>query len=472
VAVAAAVFAPAVGAAVFAPAPGAARASPPAPAPGAARASPPAAAPADPQSCAWSFRLSGDQLNVAFPDQAARYWAAELPIPPGFHAELSGEFPHARYISFIAYDPATRAIDGIADHAIAAAPGSTNPFLAGADRTAGKRSYTVNVRNEVLPTDPGGNPRRAPNTIYTERSDQPTKTSRATQTAMVIYRVYEPDAGLDITGGVGLPRVSLVSDAGSQRLDVPACPDHSLPSTQALTDVLAGAGPGAGNDSLPSTKLGGRNPPAWIRYTNAVNGVANGALNNDLTGDTPLWPPVSSTTNIVPSGGLFENIDNAYTTAFVSAAFGDVVVFHGKAPTTPRTHDGEPTMGTGQLRYWSICSNTTTTQYLACIKDDDVRLDAKGYYTLAISTAATRPASARDACGIAWLPKGPLPSAPIILRNMLPDPSFKQAIQHATQGTERQTLGPYYPAGRYFGHAAGFDAWVAAHGGCGGFQFP
>src|SRR5438046_1977073 len=90
-------------------------------------ASPTSVAPAGPQSCGWLFRLSGDQVNAAFPDQAARYWVAELPIPPGSHAEISGEFPHARYISFITYDPASRAIDGIADNQIAPAAGSTNP---------------------------------------------------------------------------------------------------------------------------------------------------------------------------------------------------------------------------------------------------------------------------------------------------------------------------------------------------------
>jgi hypothetical protein len=427
---------------------------------------------AGPQPCGWLLRLSGDQLNVAFPDQAARYWAAELPLPPGYHVEISGQFPHARYISFITYDPASRAIDGIADDEIVPAPGSTNPFLAGAPRGATKRAYTVYVRNQVMPTDSHGVPQRARNTIYTERPDQPTKTSRPTQTAMVIYRVYEPDTGLDITGGKGLPRLSLVADDGSQRHDIPDCADHSLPSTQPLTDGLAAAGAGAGDDSIPSTKLGGRNPPLWLRYTNAVNGVANGVLNNDRTGDTPLWPAVSSATNTIPSGGFYENVHNAYMTAFDSSSFGDILVFHGKAPTTPRTFDGELTMGSGQLRYWSMCSNTSTTQYLGCVKDDDVHLDGQGYYTVVISTAATRPTTATSACGIAWLPKGPLPSAPIILRNMLPAPTFKQAIQNASQGTELRTLGPYYPRGFYFRHASDFDSWVAAHGGCAGFKWP
>src|SRR5204862_399746 len=189
----------------------------------------------------------------------------------------------------------------------------------------------------------------------------------------------------------------------------------------------------------PSKKRGETNPPAGVRHTNPANGVANGGMRNARTADTPVWPAVSDGTNMVPSGGFYENVHNAYMTTFDTASFGDVLVFHGRAPTTPRTYDGEPTMGTGQLRYWSMCSNASTTQYLGCVKDDDVRLDSKGYYTVVVSTAANRPKAADASCGIAWLPKGPLPSAPIILRNMLPDPSFKQAIQNAKQGTEQKT---------------------------------
>jgi hypothetical protein len=425
----------------------------------------------EPQSCGWLFRISGDQLNVAFPDQAARYWVAALPVPPGFHIEIAGEFPHARYISFITYDPATRAIDGIHDTQIAPDAGSTNPFLFGADRTAANRAYTVYVRIGTVMVNSDGSRTRAQNTIYTARSDDISKTSSPTQTAILIYRVYEADQGLDVTGGVGLPEIALAADDGSTRNLIPDCPDHSLPDTSALTSALAAAGPGAGNDSIPSTKLGGRNPPVWLKYSNAVNGVANGVLNNDRT--DVLWPSAQQLTNAIPSGGFYENIDNAYMTTFATASFGDVLVFHGKAPTTPQTFlSTDMTMGSGQLRYWSMCSNMSTTQFLGCVKDDDVPLDAGGFYTIVVSTAANRPQTAAPSCGIQWLPKGPLPSAPIILRNMLPDPSFTQAIQQATQGTEQSTLGAYYPQGYYFDHASSFDAFVNDNGGCTAFTWP
>jgi hypothetical protein len=331
------------------------------------------------------------------------------------------------------------------------------------------RGYAVYVVNGGIPA--GG---RAQNTIYTDNGqpEPQTKSSSATQMTTIVYRVYEADQGLDVMGGVGLPELSVVSDDGTRRQTLPDCPDHSLPSTQSLTDQLAGAGPGAGNDGIPSAELGGQDPPVWLKYTNLVNGVGNGVLNNPRT--QAAWGPYQQASNMLPPGGFFDNLDNAYMVAFDTSSYGDIVVFHGKAPTTPQTYlPSDTTMGTGQLRYWSMCSNTSTTQYLGCVKDDDVPVDSQGYYTIVISSAANRPVTAKPACGIEWLPKGPLPSAPIILRNMLPDPGFTQAIQDIpAQGEEQATLGPYYPQGYYFDHASNFDAFVNANGGCAAFTWP
>ncbi|HEX2016611.1 MAG TPA: hypothetical protein VGN69_07940, partial [Solirubrobacteraceae bacterium] len=395
------------------------------------------------RNCNWQFRLAGDQVNAAYPDEAAQYWVARVFIPPGSHIEAAGRYPHARYISYITYTGASQAIDGIADVQIAPDPGSTNPFLAGANREAGRRSYHVNVVNTALPT------RREPNTVYTDNGASGTdnKSSSSSQGTLLIYRVYEADRGRDIpTGGVGLPTLSIVGADGS-RTAIPDCPDTSLPDA-GVTPALAAAGPGAGND-LPTTGLGGRNPPYWTRYTNAGNSVATGTTDNNATGDT-FYPPLQGATAPLPSGGFYENVNNAYVYSFFTAGYGDVLLLRARAPTTPRTLDAQPVMGTGQLRYYSFCTNATATQYIACRNDDAIPLDASGYFTVAISTAANRPANATERCGVAWLPAGPTPQSILILRNMLPDSAFAQAVQNAKQGTEEKTLGPYYPRGTYY----------------------
>jgi hypothetical protein len=139
-----------------------------------------------------------------------------------------------------------------------------------------------------------------------------------------------------------------------------------------------------------------------------------------------------------------------------------LAVFHATLPTTPDTHPNAAMMPGGvQLRYWSMCSNDGPTQrYFGCVMDDQVTptLDGSGAYTLVVSTKADRPASvANGTCGCVWLPWGPGGSVVLIMRNMLPDATFANAIQRAGFGTEKQDLGSYYPAGCYL-TAAAFDA--------------
>jgi hypothetical protein len=114
-------------------------------------------------------------------------------------------------------------------------------------------------------------------------------------------------------------------------------------------------------------------------------------------------------------------------------------------------------MGTGQLRYWSICSGNRTTQTYGCIYDKDVPVDQDGYFTIAMSTAANRPANAEAQCGVAWLPWGLDPKGIAFVRNMLPADDFAQAVQNATPGTELATMGEYYPHGTYYATTADFE---------------
>src|SRR5581483_8634061 len=175
-----------------------------------------------------------------------------------------------------------------------------------------------------------------------------------------------------------------------------------------------------------------------------------------------LTPPLAAVAGQLPAG-FGENADNKYVYSLVSHDYGNVVAFRAKLPTTPKTYAGENTMGGGQLRFWSMCTGNLATQAYDCRVDKDMPLDADGMYTVAVSTAADRPANATEACGIAWLPWGPLVQAGVIMRNMLPDPGFPNPVQAATPGTEQQTLGAYYPVGTYYASAQEFEQKVGCH---------
>jgi hypothetical protein len=136
-------------------------------------------------------------------------------------------------------------------------------------------------------------------------------------------------------------------------------------------------------------------------------------------------------------------------------------VLRGRAPTFADTRSGPAVMPGGQqLRYWSFCQYEPATQrVIDCRSDDRVAVGPDGRYTIVVSTAEDRPASARAECGVTWLAWGPQTQGLLIYRHMLPDPSFAQAIQNVPQpGAEAVTMGDYYPNAEYLAGPGEFKA--------------
>jgi len=395
-----------------------------------------APAAAAPRSCGFAV-VGGTQVNALFPDAAATYWVANLPIPPGGYVELHGAFPHARYTSLTTYTSQQQSIDGLSDREILPDPGSVNPFLPGADRTAADRAYTVKVVRAQKPAEG-----RAPNTIYTTSADGSKSGGQATQ--RMSLRIYEGDRGTGREGGVPLPDITLVTSDG-QRTALPPCPYPDVPDT-GLVATLANAGTGTPMPANLNPRA--ENPPVWHKFT----GTAESLTRNDLGGRAP-------------EGGFGDNPDNKYVSANLSQGFGQVVEFVGKAPTFPRTYDGEPVMGTGDMRYWSFCENSQATSFYACLQDDQVPVDRHGFYRVVISTATARPRNATESCGVGWIPSGPIGSSVLIPRNMQPDPAFAHSIQRAELGTEAAVMGDYYPKGIYYPTTTDYEKTGCHRGG-------
>lgn len=399
------------------------------------------------RSCGWQVKVAGgDQARVGYNDEAARYWGAILPIPAGGSVDIRGRYPHARYLSYHTYTPRLAAIDALADVEISPDEGSTNPFQPGADRTTTRRDYSVRVIKGQVPQGA-----REPNTLYTKSQDGSESTSE-TQFVGIVLRVYEPDLGRDDTGDVGLPSLTLVGADGGRTV-LPDCPSTGAP-IGAVDETLAGSGLA---QALPQTDALAYDPPRWFKYVNVFNAQAVILGSNGL-GDQVDNVLLDLTERYLPSGGIIENAHNKYIFTTTSQGYGQVVAFRGRLPVTPRTFDGEPVMGTGQMRYWSVCTEQPTSDYLGCLNDDQVPVDADGRYTVIVSTAAARPANAVARCGVAWLPAGPDPVSLLLVRNMLPDPGFAEAIQRIPkQGQEAATMGVFYPHGRYYPTTTDFE---------------
>jgi hypothetical protein len=164
--------------------------------------------------------------------------------------------------------------------------------------------------------------------------------------------------------------------------------------------------------------------------------------------------PAGSARDIVPRdklGGFLSNIDNAYTFAYASRGVAPVLVLEGRAPTTPLTRAGQPVMGDGQVRYWSLCQNEFASQrVIDCVYDEQVATGAGGRFRLVVSTPGSRPANARPECGVNWIRWGGQPDGLVILRHMLPSAGFAQAIQNVSQaGSEQAVVGEYLPTGTH-----------------------
>lgn len=391
--------------------------------------------------------------NVGYPDQAAGYWVATYTSVPGARLRLRGDYPHARYISFNVYDPGGRPIDSLSDVELAPDAGSSNPFMAGADRTAMPRDYSGTVEFTGRPAE------RERNTLYAGEG----QTGAPNPGGTLLYRIYLPDAGTDDLGGVGVPELTLeTADGGSQRIELVDCRELTFPRA-GLTDEVAAV------DGAPlrtGVTWPGHSPPLWRRFVNLPTAYADLARDNPYADQTPLrelMAPLPLAT-AGGDGGFFSNRDNDYIYAPVSRNWGDILVLEGRAPTYPDTRAGATTAPLeSELRYFSLCHNEIAAQrWISCLSDDEIVLDDQGNYRIAISVSGQRPDNARAECGVTWLPWGPSEEGVLILRHMLPAADFDSAIQRIPRETTAEeiesVLGPYYPAGRYVPDRSAFEA--------------
>ncbi|MCW3039548.1 MAG: hypothetical protein JWM31_1453 [Solirubrobacterales bacterium] len=394
--------------------------------------------------CFWTNRIASAYdtdaaHNYAFPDSGAVYWSAKVTMPAGSKIVLKGAFAHARYQSINSYNKANNApIDALNDVATKPDAGSVNPYRLGARRDATKRAYTITVVNSGLPAGA-----RADNTVYAGVEGQPDQ--------LLLLRVYEPDSfkRAELTGGVGLPKVELHLADGSIQTGAAACAAMQAQGGQlSLT-------------TLPESLYKSLREPAGAASTFPAEAkpLFRAFYNTGFV--ISCWYQGNCTGNPLRAGGQYSNIDNQYVASFVSRGFaaGPVLVLKGKLPTTPQTGAKVKRTGGGQMRYWSICQNESlyTTKGAGCLYDSQIPVDAQGNYTIVTSRSADRPKNATAKCGVAYLPwpkngdgDGHLDDGLLLVRNMLPSPSFHQAVQNTkTPGDEAKVMGPYLPRGSY-----------------------
>ncbi|GGP26752.1 hypothetical protein [Silvimonas amylolytica] len=385
------------------------------------------------QTCLWKGPLSRENPNgnFAYPDTGASYWSATVTIPAGSRLFVNGQYPYARYISFVSYDGNAQPVNVLGDHDIQPASGNTNPFIAGNPRYGTARDYQVEIVAGSAPATP------AANTLYTGTTGP---------TVTFWYRVYVPDQGADMTGATGLPTVSVLHADGSTVTEDAACaelnPAASLSTPNLLPQATYSMLRDQANapDSFPAQE-----PGVWHFPFNRTWNLQ--CLFFYSCSGTPAYQL-----------NWYGNPDNAYVESMISRDYGNVAILRGKLPVTPSTFLNNTVATEGQLRYWSICMNEFYTQKVTdCMYDAQVPVDANGNYVIAISRAADRPANATSACGFGWIQwsevgdgNGHPNDGLLIMRNMLPDPAFANAIQNVhIPGQEQSVIGNYLPTVTY-----------------------
>lgn len=387
----------------------------------------------------WPAVHGGDPFwNIWYSEPNCRYWLSQVRIPAGATLRLRGRFPHARYASLQTYTTEQRSIDTLTDHEWRPQHGHTNPFLPAARRDAEDRGFAVDVVALPPPAQAGD---RLPNTVYAGPADAEYHT--------LCYRVYLPDDGRDVTGGVGIPEPEL------------HLPDGRIVTGDDAREILA-LGPGhkyrlrtpfpnladylAVRDQ-PGRPLGfpAENPPRWQVFVGYPQPAS------DYTGEQP------SRQN---AGGFNDNRDTRYVYTHVNRLHGQVLVLRGRMPIAPRTRGGEAVAESGaQVRYWSLTQNESfyTQRGTGVICDEDVPVDEHGYFTIVTCTTTDRPANATAENGVAFLPwpqngdgAGDFDYGTLVLRNLVPAPDFAQAIGRIDWiGEEQAVMGDHLPRGRY-----------------------
>ncbi|MFM9042932.1 MAG: hypothetical protein ACKOPI_02100, partial [bacterium] len=353
--------------------------------------------------------------------------------------------------------------DDLFDTEIRPNRGSVNPYLRGAKRYAKNRAYTVSV--------PGpGTPTAGLKNVLDSQAD-------GEGIQELIYRVYMPDAQSDRSTGA-LPKPSVRLRSGKVLRGAKACKlsndsqrfftMQTMPSN--IYTALVNA---AGSDPASNPA---QDPLRWEKYFNlslALSIFSYGATDESSRATAKA---------LGEQGAYYDNKAVKYLVGPINQSHGKVLMLQGKLPTTPRSGKSVKTMGFGQMRFWSVCENSSPveTRGIDCVNDAELQglIDADRNYTIVVSRSVDRPAEAVAGCNVAWLDWGEATdilgrrSGTLVIRNLGSDPTFANSAQKITlddvdvtkndnggvsTDNQRGVMGEYLPTGTYFVNKTDFD---------------
>jgi hypothetical protein len=400
-----------------------------------------------------------------WPDSQSTYFIGRLALPAGASLTMHFTYAHARYFQFALYKAERGTFvsigEALAGQEIEPDPGSSNPFLVGANRLAEPRDFTLRILTEDAPADPNS---REKNVLYAGKDGGELEG---------VIRIYLSDEGWDgagwgpassPAGSIGFPTYEGALADGTKLAAAQVVERFGRPFGGATKQPLD-AGQwvelvqAKGNDpTLDPATAPARKDPKWEKYWTLKYSVA-GAFK------TPEERAAIPYVGAMEGGG---DPSTQYMLVYLSRKFGPVYVMRGKMPAFPNTYGGASGRGLevmpdAQTQYWSLvsCEAAPSGQIVDGLTDMQVPLDQDGFYTIVYSRKEDRPKNATLDNGIAWIewsPRGEALDDPrnrtdfgmLMLRVMANNPDWAQSPDKVTKpGTEEAVMGPYYPQGYY-----------------------
>lgn len=407
--------------------------------------------------------INFNALHGFFPDSHCTYIKLGIFYAPfGNRLVLEGEFPHSRFFDIQAspsFNPAVYYYDKsfgsgevpIVDADIEPLPSHVNPFRVGADRNATKRGYQVTFDLQVgnaASLEPAftppyyrapGNRRVAAGIQYQGPWGEDSKYGHGRgvwDTGDLWLRYYGVDHNRDGLAGVPLPKAHYELPDG-QRYFINADFSEFAAAT---------------NQTLQARSTRPMDPPeywgpkaGWSKqfgiFLTIAEGIAKVLNINDKPYVRELDLGVTGRGEDQPPPGGYEPSTSTctyinYLLRGLSLGQGKIAVLTGKLPTFPSTRNGEGTLQSAQMRYWSITgydANVDPNQKLpgvalTSVMDDEVTIDSDRRYVIVYSRASDRPANATPQSGVTWVDWGPTASHTWTLRWLSVAPEWNMNI--------------------------------------------
>jgi hypothetical protein len=384
----------------------------------------------------WIYQPSNTYFFLG--DQNASYYTFPYEVDPNTEIVIRGRYPYARYFTFnIASIPSHRLVEAIVGSQLIPDPGSTNPFLPGANWDETNRNYTLKIRFTAPPE--GSNhfvPGAGNNVIYagTLKNGEPNRFG------LIILRIYVPSIGYDKTGGVDLPFITY----SSRKKENGHRTHCKFESSSLFSEAFQ-------NTNQPNnTEQNQIYFDDYLHLNDFANSHKRTNIKMDFRQSSDLTWKRFAPVFLQPEGNTVYTLSN-----LIDRDPGKLLFIRWKAPTFPDTYHNFGIVGDEDMQYWSMSFiSPINLMGLYTISDYQTIIDKKGYVNLVISFGASRPSSVTSENGFTWVDASQLPLVPLFLfyRNNQISQNF---LQHTAANVPTneivtpQDMGEYYPSGKY-----------------------